>query len=104
MTTHSKIYLTLKGLKTELKQMTKVAPEQDVRGMAIPVLDAVLEEAKGFLDANDPVVVRVESVLSAESFGAEEGVRAVDLLVVVTILLDRIGHPPTMDVSISHEL
>lgn len=73
--------------------MTKVEAEQDVRGMAVPVVDAVISEAKDFLDDTDPVVSQIEDVLSADAFASDEGVRAVDLLVVVTILMERIGHP-----------
>jgi hypothetical protein len=66
-------------------------PEQDVRGIAIPVIDALVEEAKSFL-GDDRVLARVEDVLSAEAFDGY--VRAADLLIVVRVLEERVGKPP----------
>jgi hypothetical protein len=66
-------------------------PEQDVRGIAIPVIDALVEEAKSFL-GDDRVLARVEDVLSAEAYDGY--VRAADLLIVVRVLEERVGKPP----------
>jgi hypothetical protein len=78
-------------LRQQLSELVDKDPEQDVRGIAIPVIDALVGEAKSFL-GDDPVVARVEDVLSAEAFDGY--VRAADLLLVVRILEDRVGKPP----------
>ena len=78
-------------MRQQLSGLVDKDPEQDVRGIAIPVIDALGGEAKSFL-GDDPVVARVEDVLSAEAFDGY--VRAADLLLVVRILEERVGKPP----------
>lgn len=85
---HHRILRTLEGLRDELADLVEKDPEQDVRGIAIPAIDAVIDEAKTFID-DDPVVDRVQDVMAAEVF--EGYVRAQDVLIVVRILLDRVG-------------
>ena len=66
------------------------------------MLDAVLGEAKGFL-GEDPVVQRAEDVISPEAVAAGGVIRAVDVLLVVTMLLDRVGRPSPASLSIPKE-
>jgi hypothetical protein len=77
--THYRVWVGLSGLRQQLSGLVDKDPEQDVRGIAIPVIDALVGEARSFLD-DDPVVARVQDVLSAGAFDGY--VRAADLLLV----------------------
>lgn len=68
-------------------------PEQEVQGMALPVLDAVVEHARSFVP-DDPVVDTIRGVISPEQIASEEPVRAADALVVATQLDTALGSPP----------
>ncbi|MEX1126906.1 MAG: hypothetical protein WD895_07000 [Acidimicrobiia bacterium] len=70
--------------------MTLREPDLDVSGIAIPTIDSVLNEARSFL-GDDPVVATMRDVISPEAF--EDYNRASDLLLVVTILRERVGMP-----------
>lgn len=90
---HVRAWRTLQDLQLELRRLHDGEPEQDVRGMAVPVLDAALSDVKAFL-GGDPVVSVIRDVISAEAFAdADEGVRVVDVLLVVTMLMTRVGRP-----------
>ena len=93
---HERVWAGLNGLHAELRRIVDREPEQDVRGLAIPVLDALLGEAKEFL-GDDPIVDRVEDIISPQAVASGDTIRAVDVLLVVRMLLDRIDRPP-MDV------
>ena len=92
--THIRVWRGLQDLQVELRPIVDREPEQDVQRSALLVLDAVLEEAKVFLEG-DPVVERAEDVISPEAVAAGEVIRAVDVLLVVTMLLSRVERPPT---------
>lgn len=53
--THHRVWAGLSGLRQQLSGLVDKDPEQDVRGIAIPVVDALVGEAKLFL-GDDPVV------------------------------------------------
>lgn len=60
-------------------------PEQEVQGMALPVLDAVVSQAREWRPS-DPVLDRVSDVISPAAVEAGEPIRAVDALLVVDLL------------------
>lgn len=68
-------------------------PEQEVQGMALPVLEAVLDEVKR-VRSHDPVVAAVLGLISVEAISAGEPVRAADVLLVAEQLDAAIGKYP----------
>jgi len=83
------------ALIVSLENMVKADAEQEVTGIAVPVLDAAIEEIKGAV-ADDPVVQAVAAIISPETIGAGEPIRAVDALLVARQLDAAIGNPPPM--------
>lgn len=87
-----------------LKQMHDRDPEQEVTGMAVPVLDASIAAIREHLAPDDPVLASIRDVISSESVMSGDPVRAVDALLVVTALKARLGpEPPPMPVSIPRQ-
>ena len=76
-----------------LKELIKKDPEQEVQGIALPVLAAALSDVKQAMP-NDPVVQSLVDLFSAEFIGAGEPVRAADMLVVAQQLDAAIGAYP----------
>jgi hypothetical protein len=62
--------------------MAQRDPEQEVQGIALPVLDAAIEDIKSAL-GDDPIVRAVAGIISAETIEAGEPIRVVDALLVV---------------------
>lgn len=93
---HLVAYKRLLRLIATLKDYVQRDPEQEVRGIAIPALDAVLTHAKGVIDPNDAVVHAVADIISPESIGAGEPIRAADALIVAQMLFETLGSPPEM--------
>jgi hypothetical protein len=56
-------------------------PEQEVQGIALPVLDAVLTEAAKWVP-DDPVVDASRGLITPEAIEAGDPLRAVDVLLV----------------------
>jgi hypothetical protein len=75
----------LRALKANLQRAVERDPEQEVQGMALPVVDEVVSAARDALGGH-PVVARINDVISAETIASGEPVRAVDALVVVDLL------------------
>lgn len=68
--------------------------------MALPVLDAVIAAAREHVPSGDPILSVIQDVISAESVGAGEPIRAIDALLVVdqlTAILER--QRPPMDMG-----
>ena len=80
-----RILTLLRDLKAQLEAIVARDSEQEVRGMALPVLDAVIAEARTIFP-NDSVVEAVNDVVSVETISEGEPIRAVDALLVVTSL------------------
>src|SRR5665213_2223778 len=76
----------LKNLRVTLEKVTTRDPEQEVRGMAIPVLDAAIGEVRALVP-DSPIIAQVSDIISPENVAGGEPIRAVDVLVVVDILL-----------------
>ena len=74
--------------------MVQRDPEQEVRGIAIPVLDACLSAVRE-VAGEDPVVAAMRDVISLDALtDPDDVVRAVDALLVVGQLIAAIGRPP----------
>lgn len=76
-----------------LERVVQRDPEQEVLGMAVPVLDACIEDVKAAV-ADDPVVRAVAGVISPDAIALGEPVRAVDALLVAKQLDAVIGPYP----------
>jgi len=81
-------------LKEDLQRIVDKDQEQEVRGLALPVIDAVVTAARDFLPANDPVLAAVQDVIVSVAESGE-ALRAVDTLIVVSQMLVAIPIPPT---------
>lgn len=68
-------------------------PEQEVQGIAIPVLDAALTEIKAAMP-DDAVVRALVDLVSADHIDSGEALRAADMLVVAEQLDAVIGPRP----------
>lgn len=75
----------LRHLRATLQELAKKDPDQEVRGIAVPVVDAVIDHAKDAL-GDDPIVGSIAGAMSAEAIG-EGSIRASDALIVVDQLL-----------------
>jgi hypothetical protein len=69
-------------LRGTLKQISATDPEQEVRGIAIPVVDAVLTGAGELLPKDDPVIDAVRGLITPETIAEREPIRAVDAWIV----------------------
>lgn len=83
---------TLLQIRATLREYVERDPEQEVTGMAIPTTHAVVKEARGFIDEDDPVLDEIADVISPETVGSGS-VRCADLLLVVDTILPRISKP-----------
>jgi hypothetical protein len=83
---------TLTNLQTSLRLIVKKDSELEVRGMAIPVLDAALDMVRGAL-GNNPIVNAVAGVISVETIEAGEPLRASDVLLVADMFLGALPTP-----------
>jgi hypothetical protein len=81
------------ALVETLETLTKRDPEQEVQGIALPVLDAVIESVRA-ARPDDPVVEAVRGIISAEHIASGEAVRAADALLVAKQLDAAIGDYP----------
>jgi hypothetical protein len=77
-------------LYTDLSRIAERDPEQEVRGIALPVLDACIATLRQVVP-DDPVISQMPDAYSAESIAAGEPVRAVDALVVLGQIIAVIG-------------
>ena len=84
----------IQALIKSLRAASERDPDQEVQGMALPVLDAVIEEVKAAL-GEDPVVRAVAGVISPETIELGEGIRAVDALLVAEQLDAALGNEPS---------
>lgn len=85
----------VEALIKSLTTLTSRDPEQEVQGIAIPVLAASLEAIKA-AKPDDPVVKALVDLMSADFIGAGEPIRAADMLVVAEQLNAVIGKRPSV--------
>jgi len=71
------------ALRNQLQTIAAKDQEQEVGGLALPVVDSVLQEASNLLPAGDPIVDRCRSLITPETIAAGEPIRAVDAVIVV---------------------
>ena len=83
----------IEALVETLETLTKRDPEQEVQGIALPVLDAVIEAVR-IVRPDDPVVAAVRGIISAEQIASGEPIRAADALLVAKQLDAVIGSWP----------
>jgi hypothetical protein len=83
----------LTTLRQDLQKIVDRDPEQEVRSIAIPTLDAALSAVRD-LAPDNPVVASVRDVISTEAVEEGEPIRATDVLLVVTTLLAVTPQPP----------
>jgi hypothetical protein len=76
-----------------LTMLVERDPEQEVQGIALPVLDAVLEATRRVCP-DDTVVQAARSVISPEQIESGEPVRAADALLVAMQIDVAIGSEP----------
>jgi len=81
------------ALVATLEPLTKRDPEQEVQGIALPVLDAVIEAARS-ARPDDPVVQAARGIITPEQIASGEPVRAADALLVAKQLDAAIGAYP----------
>jgi hypothetical protein len=83
----------ISALVRTLERLVDRDPDQEVQGIALPVLDAVIEAVR-LVRPDDPVVKAARSVISPEQIESGEPVRAADALLVAKQLDTAIGGPP----------
>jgi hypothetical protein len=84
----------VEALIRSLHAVLEKDPEQEVRGIAVPVIDAALDDIRAAL-GRDPVVAAVSGVISPETIEAGEPIRAADALIVAEQLNAAIdSYPP----------
>jgi hypothetical protein len=83
----------VEALIRSLGALTARDPEQEVQGLAVPVTDAALEAIKQS-KPDDPVVVTLVDLFSADIIGAGQPIRAADMLIVAEQLDAAIGPYP----------
>jgi hypothetical protein len=84
----------IESLIQTLETLTRRDLDQEVRGIALPVFDAVLEAVKGDIGRDNPVVQAVAGIVSPETIEAGEPIRAADALMVAKMLEAEIGPRP----------
>lgn len=82
------------ALQHTLEKLVERDPEQEVRDMAIPAVDAALEAARRFLGADDPLVAGLQDIISPERVESQDEIRAADVLIVVSQLQQALYEPP----------
>ena len=70
------------SLRNHLQTIVDKDPEQEVQGLALPVLDAVLTESSKLLPAGDVAVDASRGLITPGTVAAGEPMRAVDVLLV----------------------
>jgi hypothetical protein len=85
----------IEALIKTLKTLHDRDPEQEVQGIALPVLDALIEGTRGFL-SDDPVVAAVAGIISPQTIAEGEPIRAADALLVAEQLSAALGRRPNV--------
>ncbi len=97
----SEAHRRVAGLRRTLEGVVKRDPEQEVQGMALPVVDACFEAARQHLKDDDPLRRVATEIITPEmiSEASDEPLRAVDALVVAQQLEDALFEMPRATVS-----
>jgi selenophosphate synthetase-related protein len=86
----------VEALIRSLGTVTARDPEQEVQGLAVPVMAAALEAIKRS-KPDDPVVVALVDLCSVDVISADQPIRAGDMLIVAEQLDAAIGPYPLQD-------
>lgn len=92
----------LRQLHKDLEALMTQDSEQEVQGMALPLIDAVLSEARKRLPDESTLRNQIVELISPESIANGESIRAADALIVVGQLLAALDHyesPNTPDLT-----
>jgi hypothetical protein len=82
----------LRALKATLEHLVDRDPEQEVQGIALPILDAVISAVRGVVPDSE-VVKSAREIISPDAVAHGESVRAADALVAVTALGEALPRP-----------
>jgi hypothetical protein len=83
----AKVVDQLRQLRADLLQLIERDPEQEVTGQALPLIDAVVSEAREALPPESTLASQIVEIISVDTIEAGEPLRAADALVVVGQLL-----------------
>lgn len=92
----------MRQLQVVLERIIDKDPEQEVRGLAIPVLDAIVEAVKQHL-VHHEVAQQIAGIISVNAVAEGEPLRATDALIVVAALRTALGEEVPLPVSIPRE-
>ena len=82
----------LRQMHGDLERLATRDPEQEVRGVALPLVDAVLSEAKMLLPEGSTLARQIVELVSPESINDGDPIRAADALLLVGQLLAVFEH------------
>lgn len=82
----------LRQLRRDLKELVARDPEQEVGGLALPLIDSVLREARERLPSESSLPAQIVDLISPEAIEAGEPIRAAEALVIVGQLLAALAH------------
>lgn len=77
----------LRQLHADLATLVDRDPEQEVRGLALTLMDAVISEARQNLPEGSTLGFQIVEIISVEVMELGESVRAADALIIVGQLL-----------------
>jgi hypothetical protein len=77
-------------LHATLVTLYELDHEQELTGIAVPVLDACIADLKTALVEGDPVLAPIKDVISVEAIEAGDPIRVADALFVVAALRSRL--------------
>jgi len=84
----------VEALIETLTKLQAKDPDQEVHGIAVPVLDAVIEAIKADIGRDNPVVAATAGVISPDLIASGDPIRAADALLVAEMLNAEIGPTP----------
>lgn len=82
----------LRQLHSDLRALADRDPEQEVTGIAVPVIDAVISEARAAAPTGSTISTQVADIITPDAIAEGTPVRAADALVVVGQLLAVFEH------------
>lgn len=91
---HEEAFRILANLQVELRRISDKDPEQEIQGIALPVMDSILGATRKLVPQGHPVLEKLSDLISPEAVEAGLSIRAVDLLLVVTVLLEVLNYSP----------
>jgi len=87
----AKLLDQLRQLRVDLVQLVDRDPDQEVTGQAIPLIDAVITEAREALPGDSSLRTQIVDIISTTTIEVGEPLRAADALIIVGQLLAVLG-------------